>query len=69
MLAICSLGRAARCLQQHNSIINSVRALDTPATPERIYWALQDCVAFNQDAASNLQARQRRNSDGITQLV
>jgi xanthine dehydrogenase large subunit len=30
--------------------------LDTPATPERIYWALQDCVAFNQDAASNLNA-------------
>jgi xanthine dehydrogenase large subunit len=25
--------------------------LDTPATPERIYWALQDCVAFNKTAA------------------
>lgn len=22
--------------------------LDTPATPERIYWALQECIAFNE---------------------
>lgn len=26
--------------------------LDTPATPERIYWALQECVAFNNAAAT-----------------
>jgi xanthine dehydrogenase large subunit len=27
--------------------------LDTPATPERVYWALQECAAFN--AAANLK--------------
>lgn len=26
--------------------------LDTPATPERIYWALQECIAFNNAAAN-----------------
>ena len=25
--------------------------LDTPATPERVFWALQECTAFNQPAA------------------
>lgn len=25
--------------------------LDTPATPERIYWALQECVAYNKAVA------------------
>lgn len=35
--------------------------LDTPATPERIYWALQDCAAFNAstvNASNSLSANQ-----------
>ncbi|HSC66654.1 MAG TPA: xanthine dehydrogenase molybdopterin binding subunit [Cellvibrio sp.] len=34
--------------------------LDTPATPERVYWALQDCVAFNSNAAVKLHATEEK---------
>lgn len=30
--------------------------LDTPATPERIYWALQECKAFNKSLEQNAEA-------------
>lgn len=29
--------------------------LDTPATPERVYWALGECQRFNQNLSANLE--------------
>src|SRR5690606_21429186 len=41
--------------------------LDTPATPERIYWALQDCAAFNA-LSVNASSVDLSNGPGANQV-
>ncbi|MEN0036062.1 MAG: xanthine dehydrogenase molybdopterin binding subunit [Cellvibrio sp.] len=47
MLAICVWAALRDACSSTTDYQFSPR-LDTPATPERVYWALQDCTAFNR---------------------
>lgn len=64
MLAICVWAALRDACSSTTNYQFSPR-LDTPATPERIYWALQECAEFNKAHAASAQQNSLANQGGV----